>query len=70
MDWLLGKYQVSKPHRRRLRFSIKKQLRTLANIELLLLLEKGFDINLWEYKALLLIVTSLQSAVIFVVGRT
>ena len=40
--WLLGKVQVSKLYEYRIRSDIKKKLQTFQEIELPLLIEKGF----------------------------
>ena len=42
ISWLHGEMKVSKPYERRLRFSIKNKLKAFAELELPLLIEKGY----------------------------
>ncbi len=45
IDWLLGNKQVSKLYERKLRHSINKKIQTLTELELPLLLDRGFGVT-------------------------
>ena len=45
LEWLLGNIHVSKGYERRIRFSIRNKVQTLRELELPLLIDKGFIPN-------------------------
>jgi hypothetical protein len=45
IDWLLGNKEVSKLHERKIRYSIKKKIETLTELEIPLLVDRGFNVT-------------------------
>jgi hypothetical protein len=45
IDWLLGNKEVSKLYERKLRYSIKKKIETLTELEIPLLAGRGFNVT-------------------------
>ena len=48
IEWLLGNKQVSKLYERKIRHSIKKKIQTLTELEIPLLLDRGFNITTYS----------------------
>jgi hypothetical protein len=45
IDWLLGNKEVSKLYERKIRYSIKKKIETLTELEIPLLMHRGFNVT-------------------------
>jgi len=48
IDWLLGKKEVSKSYERKIRYSIKKKIGTLTELEIPLLMHRGFNVTTYS----------------------
>jgi hypothetical protein len=48
IEWLLGKKRVSKSYERKFRHSIKKKIETLTELELPLLMNRGFNVTTYS----------------------
>jgi hypothetical protein len=48
IDWLLGNKEVSKLYERKIRYSIKKKIETLTELEIPLLRHRGFNVTTYS----------------------
>ena len=48
IDWLLGNKEVSKLYERKIRYSIKKKIETLTELEIPLLTHRGFNVTTYS----------------------
>ena len=48
IDWLLGNKEVSKLYERKIRYSIKKKIETLTELEIPLLMHRGFNVTTYS----------------------
>ena len=48
IDWLLGNKEVSKLYERKIRYSIKKKIETLTELEIPLLVDRGFNVTTYS----------------------
>jgi hypothetical protein len=48
IDWLLGNKEVSKLYERKIRYSINKKIETLTELEIPLLMHRGFNVTTYS----------------------
>ena len=48
IDWLLSNKEVSKLYERKIRYSIKKKIETLTELEIPLLMHRGFNVTTYS----------------------
>jgi hypothetical protein len=48
IEWLLGNKQVSKLYERKITHSIKKKIQTLTELEIPLLVDRGFNVTTYS----------------------